>query len=345
MALAVLLSGRHETLPAAELEALLAAHGAADGQAPLAPRIVTVPDRPETRAATARMALARQWGPLVADAEASPDGLQAAAETVQAASDGQGSVAVRAVRVGARGRLAGAEVERTIGHALVQAGHPVDLDTPDTTWYAWYTDEALVVGRLAGATDATAYQARHGERRAHFSPVTLEPRIAAALVHLARVPPGGTVYDPFCGTGGILLEAAIDGYQVIGSDVDAWMVQGTLGTLTDAGPEPLTGTAFVADIGAAPDLVGQVDGVVTDLPYGRAATTGREDLARLYDRALEAFSRLLPPGGHAVVGCAAPDLLPRPEAHGFQGVAAFDQYVHRSMTRRFAVIKKHKGVP
>lgn len=361
MALGVLLSGEHPTLPLAELRALLAVAGH-DGPESLTARIARVPD--DAVPVLPRMAMAHAWGTLVGAWPATAEGLAAAAGAVQAAaagqvgvtSDGRGaagagdaprSVAVRALRIGDPEAGPGWDrdhVARTLGAALAAAGLPIDLRRPDETWYAWFDGDRLVVGIQAGKTDRRRFEARHGELRAHFSPVTLHPRTAAALVHLARVPPGGTLYDPFCGTGGIVLEAALDGYHAVGSDIDAWMVQGTLQTLADAGPEPLDGVAFVADVGDAPGLVGTVDGIVTDLPYGRAASTRREDVRTLYERAYDAFARLLAPGRHAVVGCGDAALLPDPEAHGLEAVEGHDQFVHRSLTRHFAVVKRREGV-
>jgi len=48
----------------------------------------------------------------------------------------------------------------------------------------------------------------------------MPPKLAQMVVNLAGQPVGKTIYDPFCGTGGILTEALLMGYKVFGSDVD-----------------------------------------------------------------------------------------------------------------------------
>jgi tRNA G10 N-methylase Trm11 len=118
------------------------------------------------------------------------------------------------------------------------------------------------------------------------------------------------------------------------------MVQGTWQTLTDVPPEPLDATVFEADIGATPTLVGEVDGIVTDLPYGRASGTAGEGLSALYGRAFAAFARMLPSGAYAVVGHPDPALLEGIEAHGFEVVERHEERAHRSLTRHFAVMRR-----
>lgn len=337
---AILLSGEHPTLPAAELRALLDVH---DPRATVQLQglvAVVVPGDPAgTDAALSRMALAHEWGELWAQAPETEAGLAHLAGLVRASAKwGEGTAAVASQRRGSGKALDRSAVERALGTALSDAGHAIDLAAPATVVFAWLLDGRIVAGLRRGVNDRGRFEARASDERDHFSPVSMHPRRAASLLHLARVPPGRRVYDPFCGTGGFVLEAALEGYDAWGSDLDAFMVQGTLQTLADAGPEPLAGSVVVADIGAAPLLVERVDGIVTDLPYGRASGTEGEELRGLYQRAFAAFAALLPPGGRAVVGHPDPDLLFGVEAHGFRVEERHAERVHRSLTRHYAVL-------
>lgn len=335
---AVLLSGEHPTMPAAELRALLDVHDPqATGDA-LGLVAVVQPGRAErTDAALARMALAHEWGDLWAQAPETLEGLQLLAAAVRARATGVGSAAVAAERRGAGKALDRAVVERTLGAALKGAGHAIDLHAPEQVVFAWLVDGRIAIGLRRGQPDRSRFEARISDERAHFSPVSLHPRRAASLLHLARVAPGGRVYDPFCGTGGMVLEAALEGYDAWGSDLDSFMVQGTLQTLADAAAEPLDGHVFEADIAAVPALVGTVDGIVTDLPYGRGSSTDGEPLRELYERAFGAFAALLPMGAHAVIGHPDPALLDGLEAHGFRFVERHAEPVHKSLVRHYAV--------
>lgn len=49
---------------------------------------------------------------------------------------------------------------------------------------------------------------------------TLPPKLARMMVNLSQVRDGGILWDPFCGSGTILLESLVSGINVLGSDID-----------------------------------------------------------------------------------------------------------------------------
>jgi tRNA G10 N-methylase Trm11 len=55
--------------------------------------------------------------------------------------------------------------------------------------------------------------------------------LARSMVNLAMQPRGSTIYDPFCGTGTIVQEAHLSGYNAMGSDIDSQCVQGAFENL------------------------------------------------------------------------------------------------------------------
>ncbi|MYB40303.1 hypothetical protein F4X86_03515 [Candidatus Saccharibacteria bacterium] len=57
-------------------------------------------------------------------------------------------------------------------------------------------------------------------RRRNLRAGILPPKLAQIMVNLTRCPEGLTILDPFCGNGGLLQEALLSGYKVLGSDVD-----------------------------------------------------------------------------------------------------------------------------
>jgi tRNA (guanine10-N2)-dimethyltransferase len=335
---AVLLSGEHPTLPVAELRALLEVHdphATVQAEGSIA---VVQPGRPEgTQAALARMALAHAWGDLWATAPETEQGLHRLQVLVPALAPSQGTVAVVSERRGTSKSLERTQIERGLGAVLKSTGLAVDLAAPEHKVFAWLEGGRITLGLRRGVSDRSSAESRTSDDRQHFSPVSLHPRRAASLLHLARVPPRGRVLDPFCGTGAFVLEAALEGYEAWGSDLDRFMVQGTMTTLTDAGPAPLAANVFKADIGDVPDLVPPMDSVVTDFPSGRASSSHDEGLAELYDRAFAAFAKVLVPGGHAVIGCAQPELLPELAKHGFAEVERHIERMHKSLNRHYVV--------
>lgn len=73
--------------------------------------------------------------------------------------------------------------------------------------------------------DIEAYGARDQARPKRDAKVgMLPPKLAQIIINLANPEPGSLVLDPFCGTGVILQEALLMGYDVLGTDNDSRMV-------------------------------------------------------------------------------------------------------------------------
>jgi len=66
------------------------------------------------------------------------------------------------------------------------------------------------------------------ERKSHLrprpSPISLHPKLARAMVNLTGAKQKDTILDPFCGSGGILLEAGLIGMKTIGYDINKKMI-------------------------------------------------------------------------------------------------------------------------
>lgn len=320
---AVELSGEHPTLPREEAAQVVRWAGGRVLEADLGRVLVCEGVHPDALAA--RLALARRVVDARARVAPTADAIVSAADAVPV--EGR-RFAVRCSRLaeGTAPELV-ETVERRLGAALDGRG-TVDLDDPEVVVRV-LIDERAVVGLDRASVDRSAYEARHVEARPHFSPVSLHPRLARALVNLAGVGPGARVWDPFAGTGGIALEAALVGCRVTASDLDPEMVEGTREALAAF---DVDATLAEGDVGAVAEDLGRVEAVVTDPPYGRASTTDRESLEGLYERFLAAAADVVAPGGRVV--CVLPDPAHAdlaPDRLALAGRHAW--YVHASLTR------------
>ncbi|MBM4249386.1 MAG: methyltransferase domain-containing protein [Euryarchaeota archaeon] len=263
--------------------------------------------------------------------------LDVAQEMLGAVRLGEGTVRLRVKGLG--GALRGPQkvaLERKLGGVLGE-GHRIDLTRPDIRVRLFVSEKAHA-GVTLFEQDKRAIEGRRPVRRPFFSPVTLHPKLARALVNLSRVPNGGRVLDPFCGTGGILIEAGLMGMRVAGSDIEWTMVEGARQNLQHYGMTDLR--LFQSDIGEVPLSIGEleVDAVVTDAPYGRASGTRGEKVAGIYGRLFRTASSLLGSGKRMVLAVHDPALVP---AHpDFRLVQAFEARVHRSLTRHLMVFEK-----
>ena len=82
-----------------------------------------------------------------------------------------------------------------------------------------------ILARTLFVQDIEAYGARDQARPKRDSRKgMLPPKLAQIIINLVNPPSGATVLDPFCGTGVILQEALLMGYDVVGTDIDRRMV-------------------------------------------------------------------------------------------------------------------------
>lgn len=245
-----------------------------------------------------------------------------------------GPIRVRSTRVGeAHKDVDLAAVTRRAG-GLIGSARGVDLHSPASEVRLVFS-EKVHAGRLLGSVDRAAFERRMNKHLPFHCPVSLHPKFARALVNLTGVPDGGTVLDPFCGTGAILAEAHLAGLKAVGTDISEKMVEGARANLRHLGARAVT---RVCDVGAIDGVVGEVDGIATDPPYGRSTSTNGEPLDELYSRSFRAFAGVLGRGCRLAV--AVPDTKILDAATGFRVLESHPLWVHRSLTRNFCVLER-----
>ncbi len=213
----------------------------------------------------------------------------------------------------------------------------VNLTNPDIELRAVITDSVAYLGIKKAGIDTSYFQQRRGHLRPFLSPITLHPKIARAMVNLSQVKKQQTLLDPFCGTGGILLEAGLLGVNILGSDIEQKMIDGSQKNLDFYHLKNYR--LYCADIGNVARYAAAVDAIATDFPYARSTTTKGEQLTRLYNRAFETISQVLKKKRYAVVGLSNEDIATIGEQY-LSVVAIYPVKSHRSLTRYFVVYKK-----
>lgn len=259
-----------------------------------------------------------------------------------AAIDREGTVAVRARDVRGIAGVDTQRAERDLGRVLVDRGFDVDLESPQETLWAFFSERAAL-GWLEAET-VRDFSARQPTRKPFFQPGSMDPMDARALANIAGAEPGARLLDPMCGTGGILVEAGLAGASVVGVDAQRRMVRGTrrnLAAYLNGGYETLLGDAtrlpFV-DRAGDDDPTGSempFDGVVFDAPYGRQSKVAGRPLDALLESTLAEIRGLAP---IAVVVSDRPcDAVAT--AADWTIETRFDRRVHRSLTRHVHVLR------
>jgi tRNA (guanine10-N2)-dimethyltransferase len=219
------------------------------------------------------------------------------------------------------------EFENLIGTMI---NGPVSLTQPEVEFRAILSEDRCYFGRVLFTIDRSAYDARNPGKRDFFHPGVMMPRMARTLVNIACARKGDILLDPFCGTGGLLIEAELLGLEPVGSDFDPFMIRGSIRNSRES-------SFLQADAACLPFRTGSIDTIVTDFPYGQSVCIRKSDtMDRLYADALEEIRRLLRPGRRAVVvthrdiADIASRYMPVLQKH--------DQRVHKSLTRRVLVL-------
>lgn len=212
----------------------------------------------------------------------------------------------------------------------------VDLVNPDIEIICALSEDQCVAGMLATKVDRTQLFKRRPTSRVAFHPSTLTPPLARCMVNLARTPRGGVLLDPFCGMGGILIEAGLIGAKPVGIDVDPKMIDGSRKNLEEAGVADFE--LIPGDAQRLPDM--EVDAIATDPPYGRQATTHGVPLEKLYEKALAEMEKVLKKKSYlCITSPSTVEIENIATDAGLKLVERHEQRVHKGLTRLIYVFR------
>ncbi len=338
-----LLSGEHPSLPSAELKAVLEAEGISFKIMDEQTQVLCLEAHPAcVEAVLRRCGMTKTAYMKLFSCSARVEEILASLEktSFKAYVGSAQRFAVRVKRVRrSSSELHGKDLEGSIGAKIAEKlGTHVDLIHPDVLFQGLLSDGRFFFGITLGDGICKALTARSPWKRPVFHPSTMKPKLARCLVNLSRAKVGDVVLDSFCGVGGILIEAGFLRCRVLGLDVAKDMVRGTRKNLKGYNLEAL-GLIH----GDAINLpFNKVDRVVTDLPYGRTATTLKLSLLELTQRFLKEAHKILPQRGFICL--AAPHSLNATalaESVGFKTMENYFQRVHKGLTRNILVLGKY----
>ena len=341
MRLLTFLSGEHPTLPKSEVLAALEALGLGFKIVEQAEQVLVLEGdfRDEDIARlTERVAMAHFFGELYFSC--STDEEEVLSEARGSDYDFHGSFAVRVHRVRHHAEhLSTARLEREIGAIIASRGKKVNLSAPENL-IAGIISDRFYLTRVLARVERSAYEKRRPHLRPYFRPGVLLPRLARAVVNLTRARPGERFADPFCGTGGILIEAGLVGAEVYGFDVEEEFMRGAELNLRHYGIE-----RFHLLQGDARALWKRYSeyfhAIACDPPYGISASTKGLSLERLYEESLSSIYRMLKPRRYAcVLGPSRIDIEGYASSAGFSIEEVHFERVHRSLMRKIVVLKK-----
>jgi tRNA (guanine10-N2)-dimethyltransferase len=334
------LSGEHPTLPAAEVRGVMEGEGIPFQDQRLEGRflLLEAPRVPPPH----RLAFTHRVCDLLGSSSPTREAILALVRSLDILPHAGEGFMVRVGRVGGGGKgLPSPPLESEIGAVLHRkTGDFVTFSRPERVYWGFLGPTRFYFSRLLAEPEKGPYAQRKPHLRPYFRPGVMDPRYSRCLVNLTRVGPGKAFLDPFCGTGGFLLEAGLMGARVHGCDVDGEAVAGCERNLLHYG----VGDYRLEERDArnlGEDYFETFDALATDPPYGISASTRRTDLETLYRETLKALYPVLKTGGIACF--VSPEHIPLIELAERAGFSPFETHrvrVHRSLTRKIVVMGK-----
>jgi len=350
-----LLSGESESLPAAEVQAILEAEGYLYANVEVLDQTLRLEaERSSVKTVQVRAAFTRLCALELFKSEATETDIAKAAGNTDfkyVLKPGESfSVRINRIKNYADQAINTMRLEGKLGKTILQRTEntKVNLKSPDKTFIGIVTDEKLVFGLKLTEIQTKTFSERRPRRKPFFHPSAMPSKLARCMVNLAHAKAADLVLDPFCGTGTSLIEATYIGSRALGVDAQKRMVLGCKKNLChfNITPEGL----IWADARRLP-FTG-VDCVVTDPPYGRSSSTLRSTTKRLVQEVLVSAHELLGVGQRICIALPIKvneyrqteqlsiELAAFIHSLGFRAVESHRVYVHRTLTREIMVYEK-----
>jgi len=238
-----------------------------------------------------------------------------------------------AIRQISKKKMSERDIATTLGKRIPKHNE-TNLALPDVKILYYAGTETII--SIWDKTLETYYKRclkHHIKNRPFFSPIGIHPRIARSMVNLSNCSEGETMIDPFCGTGGMLIEARDMEINAIGIDIIEKMVDYSIGNLDHYG---LKAEVIEGDVETSSNY--QFKAIVTDPPYGLSTTTRGEGVSELMIRSMNIFSKIMTKGERIVMALSNPELV---KDSNYDEIYRFQWYIHKSLTRNILVLEKN----
>ena len=244
------------------------------------------------------------------------------------------SFAVDQISIKTKANIENATLAYPIGRQLSHLR--VDLKSPYHLFYYIFIPNCVYLVEAVFENKKT-YLTRMPVKRAVNKPYTLKADMARACINLLSVKEHDVVLDPFCGIGGILLEGLDMNLEMIGNDINTSDLEHTK---TNCKHFNLN-VPVLYDVDSKEQFLedDSVDGIVSDIPYGRSS---RRLGVELYEDFVQSAQKMLKPNKKMVIiyGCFT-NFKPIALKY-FEEEVEIEQYMNSSLTRYILVLKNSR---
>jgi tRNA (guanine10-N2)-dimethyltransferase len=202
-----------------------------------------------------------------------------------------------------------------------------NLEHPKTLIEFNIIKDKIFAGKLLWENEEN-FSYRETKNRPEHHPTTMHPKLARACINLTGVEKG-TLLDPFCGSGGILIEAGLLGYNIVGYDIDESLIRRAKINLNYYKVKK-----YKLEYRDSTKRMVKSDLIVTDVPYGKSSKVN--NIKKTYSD----FLNLSYTKTKKMV-VIFPSFVNYKKLLGKWKIKkTFDIYVHRSLTRKVVILVK-----
>jgi tRNA (guanine10-N2)-dimethyltransferase len=329
------LSGEDLSLPFGELRALVETYSAGEACSLISPRVAvsSLGEESKIQRISERSSYCRFGGSLIA----SGSSFETLVGKLPEFAFGERSTATFAIRSETLSR----ERCGDLG-ALTKARTKlkVSLDRPDLVFQVEKVKGGYFLGLSRTGAKQFSWKERRPRARSFFLPSAIYPKLARALVNMSRVREGERFLDPFCGTGSLLIESCLMGIPSYGFEIKRWVARGASLNMKKYGSAE-HGILRCDSTGPLP--VSRIDGVATDVPYGRASSTKGKETKSIIREFLQSLADSVPSrkkdGRRKYCVIMYPSMTELVcDPNSFRLEETHYIYVHRNLTRAISVL-------
>jgi tRNA (guanine10-N2)-dimethyltransferase len=237
-------------------------------------------------------------------------------------------------------RLLSLEISSYMGAQIIEQDptKKVDLTNPQEEFIVILSKHGFWFGQLISYSLRKDVKQRAAHKRPFFHPSSMNPLLQRTMVNLATLKSGEWLLDPFCGTGGALIEAAKLEIRSVGVEINRKIIWGASQNLKADKNSKNSADLVYGDALQLPFRRESISAVVTDPPYGTASSTRGFDLQDLLLHFFQAIRYCLVSNARVVI--AVPSTLEIEEKLAQILNATYRKflhYVHKSLTRKIIV--------
>ncbi|MFO8051445.1 MAG: RsmD family RNA methyltransferase [Thermoplasmatota archaeon] len=334
------LSGEYPDLASAELQGALRSMGSNQEPLPVSERIHLF-ENPFPEGLAKRMGLCHFTGSIYDVVKPDLSSIMKGVDALMEELDHDRTISVKAKVPADKKYLSASQIFERTAERLAEGGLRVRHRDPHQ-WIFVMVEEDAYIGTVQEWSNRKIHSSRRGSKLPFNRPIVMKPKIARAMVNISGLSVGSRILDPFLGPAGLAIEAADMGYKVVGVERDPEIYRGAMKNIHYM---DLTGQ-LEAHNGDSRKIRGypwgteliDIDGIITDPPFGRSAATMGEHPDTLLKSVLSEVHSILPDGAPVVVDHPSREVTSSLKYYHQELIVPVR--VHKSMTRYVALLRK-----